>query len=50
MFAPETNYKLLGAVTGTVGNIGSTLFDLVGTVVTAPFKLFTGKKQLPSGD
>lgn len=50
MFAPETNYKLLGAVTGTVGNIGSTLFDLVGTVVTAPFKLFTGKKQLPSGN
>ncbi|MBR5882685.1 MAG: hypothetical protein IKY97_04295 [Mailhella sp.] len=44
MFAPETNYKLLGAVTGTVGNIGATIVDLVGTVVTAPFKLFSGEK------
>jgi AsmA protein len=46
LFAPETNYKLLGAVTGTVGNIGSTLIDIVGTVITAPFKLLTGKKVL----
>lgn len=47
---PETNYKLLGAVTGTVGNIGATLFDLVGTVISAPFKLFTGKKALQPND
>jgi hypothetical protein len=44
LFAPETNYKLLGAVTGTVGNIGATIIDLVGTIVTAPFKLFTGNR------
>ena len=46
LFAPETNYKLLGAVTGTVGNIGSTLIDIVGSVITAPFKLLTGKRVL----
>lgn len=43
MFSPQVNYKLLGAVTGTVGNIGSSIFDLMGTIITAPFKLFTGK-------
>lgn len=42
VFSPETNYKLLGAVTGTVGNIGATIVDLVGSIITAPFKLFTG--------
>ena len=46
LFDPETNYKLLGAVAGTVGNLGSTLIDLVGTVITAPFKLITGKRIL----
>lgn len=42
---PQTNYKLLGAVTGTVGNIGSTLFDLIGNVVSAPFKIIMGKRS-----
>jgi len=46
MFAPETSYKLLGAVTGTVGNLGSSLFDLAGSIITAPFKLFFGKREL----
>lgn len=40
LFAPKVTYKLLGAVTGTVGNIGSTFVDLVGGVLSAPFKLF----------
>ncbi len=46
LFSPTTNYKLLGAVTGTVGNIGSTIFDLVGTVLTAPFRLLSGGRGL----
>lgn len=44
MFAPETSYKLLGAVTGTMGNLGTTIIDLIGTVITAPFKMFTGNR------
>ncbi len=40
MFSPKITYKLLGAVTGTVGNIGSGVIDLVGGVLSAPFKLF----------
>ena len=36
----------MGAVTNTLGNIGSSTLDLVGSVLTAPFRLFTGKKTL----
>ncbi|WP_458399977.1 hypothetical protein [Mailhella sp.] len=46
LFAPETSYKLLGAVTGTVGNLGASIFDLAGAIITAPFKLFFGKREL----
>jgi len=44
LFAPQTNYKLLGAVTGTVGNIGSTVFDIIGGVLSAPLRLIMGNK------
>ena len=40
LFSPKITYKLLGAVTGTVGNLGSGVIDLVGGVLSAPFKLF----------
>ncbi|HJD96971.1 AsmA-like C-terminal region-containing protein, partial [Mailhella massiliensis] len=40
LFKPKVTYKLIGAVTGTVSNIGSTFFDIVGGVLTAPFRLF----------
>ena len=40
LFAPKVTYRLLGAVTGTVSNIGSTFIDLVGGILSAPFKLF----------
>lgn len=43
---PETSYQIMGAVTNTLGNIGSSTLDLVGSVLTAPFRLFTGKKTL----
>ncbi len=43
---PETSYQIIGAVTGTLGNIGSSTLELVGNVLTAPFRLFTGKKTL----
>lgn len=46
IFAPETNYELIGAVTGTVGNIGATVFDVVGNILTAPLKLIIGKRPL----
>ena len=46
LFAPKTNYRLLGAVAGTVGNLGSTLIDIVGTVITTPLRLFTGGRPL----
>ena len=46
MYAPETNYQLLGAVAGTVGNLGSTLIDIVGSVLTAPLKILTGGRSL----
>ena len=46
LFTPQTNYKLLGAVTGTVGNIGSTILDVVGTVLTAPLKFLMGNRPL----
>lgn len=40
LFSPKITYKLLGAVTGTVGNLGSGVIDLVGGILSAPFKLF----------
>ena len=40
LFSPKITYKLLGAVTGTVGNIGSGVIDLIGGVLSAPFRLF----------
>lgn len=40
LFSPKITYKLLGAVTGTVGNLGSGVIDLVGGVLSVPFKLF----------
>ena len=40
LFKPKVTYKLIGAVTGTVSNIGSTFLDVVGGVLTAPFRLF----------
>ena len=40
LFSPKVTYRLLGAVTGTVGNIGAGVVDLVGGVLTAPFRLF----------
>ncbi len=40
LFSPKVTYKLLGAVTGTVGNIGAGVVDIVGGVLSAPFKLF----------
>ncbi|WP_077072696.1 AsmA family protein [Mailhella massiliensis] len=40
LFKPKVTYQLIGAVTGTVGNLGSTFFDIVGGVLTAPFRLF----------
>ncbi len=43
---PKTDYKLLGAVVGTVGNIGSTTIDILGFVLTSPFKFFTGNKTV----
>lgn len=43
---PKTSYKLMGAVAGTIGNIGGTVLDIVGGVITAPFRLFMGKKTL----
>ena len=43
---PETSYQLIGAVTSTLGNIGASTLDLVGNVLTAPFRIFTGKKTL----
>lgn len=46
LFSPSTNYKLLGALAGTVGNIGSTLFDLAGTILTAPFRILSGGRGL----
>lgn len=42
---PKTDYKLIGAVVGTVGNIGSTAIDLLGFVLASPFKFFTGNKS-----
>ncbi|MBQ9105570.1 MAG: hypothetical protein IJY48_05510, partial [Mailhella sp.] len=46
LYSPETNYQLLGAVAGTVGNLGSTLIDIVGSVLTAPLKILTGGRSL----
>ncbi len=46
LYAPETNYELLGAVTGTVGNLGATLIDLAGSILTAPLKILTGGRSL----
>lgn len=43
---PETSYQLIGAIAGTIGNIGVSTLDLVGSVLTAPFRIFTGKKTL----
>ncbi|WP_298068003.1 AsmA-like C-terminal region-containing protein [uncultured Mailhella sp.] len=43
---PTTNYQVVGAVVGTVGNIGSTAIDLLGFVLTSPFRLFSGNKGL----
>ena len=40
LFSPKVTYRLLGAVTGTVGNIGAGVVDLVGGVVTAPIRHF----------
>ncbi len=40
---PQTSYKFVGAVTGTLGNIGGTVVDIVTGVLTAPFKIFSGK-------
>jgi len=44
--SPDTSYQLLGAVAGTVGNIGTTVFDVVRSVLAAPFKLMMGKRSL----
>ncbi len=41
---PETNYKVLGAITGTAGNIGFSVFNLLGGIISAPFKLLSGNK------
>lgn len=43
---PKTSYKIMGAVAGTIGNIGGTVVDIVGNVLTAPFRLFMGKKSI----
>ena len=43
---PKINYKVFGAVTGTVGNIGSTVFDIIGGIITAPIRLLTGNRFL----
>ena len=43
---PQTSYKLMGALAGTIGNIGGTVVDIVGGVLTAPFRLFMGKKSI----
>lgn len=42
---PRTSYKIVGAVAGTIGNLGGTVLDIVGGVLTAPFRLF-GKKTI----
>lgn len=46
MFSPETNYKLLGALTGTVGNIGATVIDIIGGVLSLPLKMIMGNRTL----
>lgn len=43
---PQTSYKLMGALAGTIGNIGGTVVDIVGGVITAPFRLFMGKRTI----
>jgi len=40
---PDMDYQLIGAIAGTIGNIGGTVLDLVGGVLTAPFRLFEKK-------
>ncbi len=46
---PKISYKVFGAVTGTVGNIGSTVFDILGGILTAPIRLLTGNRFLGNG-
>ena len=41
---PKTDYKFFGAITGTAGNIGSSVFGLLGGIISAPFKLLSGTK------
>lgn len=41
--APSTNYKVMQGVAGTIGNIGGTMLDIVGGILTAPFRILGAK-------
>lgn len=43
---PRSSYNIAQALTGTIGNIGGTVVDIVSGVLTAPFRLIMGKKNI----
>ena len=43
---PVTSVKVLNAIAGTLGNIGSGFFGVLGTILSAPVHLFTQEKTI----
>lgn len=41
---PSTNYKVMQGVAGTIGNLSGTVLDIVGGILTAPFRILGSGK------
>lgn len=47
---PETSVRQTGIVTGTLGNLGSTVFDLLGGVIGMPLRVLEGLQDAARGN
>ena len=47
---PETSVRQTGIVTGTLGNLGSTVFDLLGGVIGMPLRVLEGLQDVAGGN
>ncbi|HEU6438652.1 MAG TPA: AsmA family protein [Nitratidesulfovibrio sp.] len=47
---PETSVRQSGIVTGTLGNLGSTVFDLLGGVIGMPLRVLEGLQDAARGN
>jgi AsmA protein len=47
---PETSVRQTGIVTGTLGNLGSTVFDLLGGIIGMPLRVLEGLQDAARGN